>query len=189
MGLGGSDVRHRRWTAEEYMRLAASGILPPDERLELLDGMIVYREGSSSIRHMQCVAKINRWLIQTLPANLGMFSQGSTRMTPTSVPEPDFAILSRPVDQLDDIPQSEDIVWVIEVSDSTLRTDRETKAALYASAGIREYWIVNLSQRALEVYREPMGDGYRLIRRYTELEKVEAPFEQSVTVADLLPKR
>ena len=72
-------------------------------------------------------------------------------------------VLLRPRPDLyaDDHPGVESLLLVIEVSDTTLRYDRGTKATLYAAAGIREYWIVNLSGRQLEVYREPSQQGYR----------------------------
>jgi Uma2 family endonuclease len=87
-------------------------------------------------------------------------------------------------------------VLVVEVSDSTLLTDQTTKAAVYARAGIREYWIINIPGRLLEVYREPsampgqpLGHHYRSITRYSEdgiLSPLAAP-EGIVSVADLLP--
>lgn len=107
-----------------------------------------------------------------------------------SVPEPDFAVLKRTVDSLTELPSPEDILMVFEVSDTTLRTDREVKARIYGSAGISEYWIVNLRDEAIDVFREPTRDGYAWIRRYQLSDSIQPPFGGTqVLVSDLLPKR
>lgn len=181
-------LRPRLWTADEYLHAAEAGIFGEDERLELLEGEIVYMS-PQGVRHLQSVTRINRWLGRVLPDGLDLLVQSTTRMTPMSVPEPDFAVVKRSVDDLTVLPQASDLLLVIEVSDSTLSTDRNRKARIYSSAGIAEYWIVNLRSRVLEVHREPAEDGYRLIRRYGEIEEVEPPFGGSVLVSDLLPKK
>jgi len=185
-----SSPQPRLWTADEYLRAAKAGIFGADEKLELLLGEVVYKVSPQGVRHSQAINKLTRWLVKSLPAELDFFSQATTQMSSLSVPEPDFAVLKRSADSLTQLPSPEDVLMVIEVSDTTLRTDRETKARIYGGAGISEYWILNLRDDAIEVFREPTRDGYGLIRRYQLVDVLQPPFgSQEVLVSDLMPKR
>jgi Uma2 family endonuclease len=105
-------------------------------------------------------------------------------------PEPDAAVTAEPnTAYADHHPEPEDLLLVIEVSDSTVRFDRSTKAALYARAGIADYWVVDLPGRRIVVHRQPSGNGYGEITAYTAEERV-APLVRpadTILVADLLP--
>jgi Uma2 family endonuclease len=85
-----------------------------------------------------------------------------------SEPEPDIAIVRlRSDDYINSHPAPADIILAIEVADSTIKFDRDTKAPLYAAAGISEYWIVNLIDNRLEIYRQPEGSIYTSIEIIT----------------------
>ena len=105
-----------------------------------------------------------------------------------SVPEPDAAVIRAPVGA--GHPQADQAALVVEVSDTTLEYDMTAKAALYASAGIPEYWVIDLNERVLYAHRQPVGGAYTEIVRYAADESV-APLARPnapVVVADLLPK-
>lgn len=104
-------------------------------------------------------------------------------------PQPDVMVLAGVPDDYQDVPRPADVLLLVEVSNSTLRYDRNTKSGLYAENGIAEYWIINLRSRKLEVFRQPEADAYIELRWYDETEAV-APLSAPnalVRVADLLP--
>jgi Uma2 family endonuclease len=100
-----------------------------------------------------------------------------------------LAVVTEPLDEFLANPEAADTALVIEISDSTLRLDRTRKAPIYGAAGIPEYWILNLRDRALEMHREPTPDGYGYIKRIDERASVRPLHaDVEVTVADLLPR-
>lgn len=156
-----SDATKRRFTIEEYGRLVEVGILNADERVELVEGEI-FVMGAINVAHAAAVRRLIQLLMPTLSPGIILDAQNPIRLPGESLLQPDVVLLRpRPDLYADDHPGVESLLLVIEVSDTTLRYDRGTKATLYAAAGIREYWIVNLSGRQLEVYREPSQQGYR----------------------------
>ncbi|WP_395144077.1 Uma2 family endonuclease [Armatimonas sp.] len=103
-------------------------------------------------------------------------------------PEPDLAVLKQHRRTYTDNPSASECSLVVEVSDSTLSYDRTTKAALYAHAGVPEYWIVNLNARTLIVHRAPTDEGYGELRTLAETDSVTPlGHSPSVAVADMLP--
>lgn len=151
----------RRFSVDEYYRLAETGILHPDERVELVDGEIVVMSAIGSA-HAWCVRRLNRWFSTRVGDRALVSAQNPVRLSPYSEPEPDLALLQpRPDEYRAAHPGPEDVLLLIEVSDTTLRYDREVKLPLYAAAGIPEVWIVDLPRRRVEVYREPRGDTYQ----------------------------
>jgi Uma2 family endonuclease len=161
-----------RFTVEEYYRMAETGILQPDAKVELLDGEIIdmapigpFHGGTvnSLIRLLASSAK-GRWLVVV---------QNPVRLGPRSEPQPDF-LLVKPVD--DDYqsrhPIPEDVFLLIEVAESSLTYDRNRKIPAYGRAGIREVWIVNLLEKTIEVFRDPHFTGYGSIQKFGPGEKV-----------------
>lgn len=157
----------RRWTRAEYERLVAQGFFGPDERLELLDGEIVTMTPQLSA-HATAVRKTTRALERVFAQGYDVRPQLPLALGAYSEPEPDVAVVpGEPDDYARAHPTS--ALLVVEVAESSLRLDRQRKGPIYAAAGIAEYWIVNLEDRRLEVYREPVhrpdGVEYRLIQR------------------------
>lgn len=156
----------RLFTIEEYERMIDAGVFDEDERIELIRGEIV-KMAPIGIPHMVCVARLNRLLTKQAgdealvwPQNNSIVLTGSN-----SRPEPDMTLLKwRDDDYESKGPTSEDILLIVEVSDTTITYDRRTKGALYAGEGIPEYWIVNLRRRAIEVYTDPVGGNYKQVR-------------------------
>jgi Uma2 family endonuclease len=177
-----------RWTREEYERMVDAGAFE-GLHIELLDG-VVYEMTPQSSPHAGVTAMIAEELRPIFGAAFEIRQQLPFRLSARSLPEPDLAVV--PAD-----PQGRHYIsghpakaaLLIEVSDSSLRHDRERKQRRYAQAGIPEYWIVNLVAKRLEVYREPGSKGYAS-RVDLGLEDSIAPLarpDAEILVARLLP--
>ncbi len=149
-----------RFSVKEYYRMAETGLLRPDARVELLDGRIIDMSPIGPL-HGGVVNRLDR-LFQRCSHDRWLVSvQNAVHLDELSEPQPDLMLL-RPVadDYASRHPGSEDVFLLIEVSDSTLETDRGEKLPAYGRAGIAEVWIVNLIDGTVEVYREPHFAGY-----------------------------
>jgi Uma2 family endonuclease len=161
---GGADMatplRTRRFTVDEYYRMADAGILGAHERVELIEGEIIRMEAIGS-RHAATVTRLDR-LFQTLGGAALVWVQNPVRLSDLSEPEPDVALLQPKSDDYASAhPGPADTLLIVEVSDTTVGFDRGIKAPLYAVSGIREYWLVDIAAETIEVYREPGAAGYR----------------------------
>lgn len=159
-----AEVSRRRFTVGQYRRMAEAGILAVDDRVELLDGEIVEMTPVGR-RHSACVAA----LLRILPSGVGgrgaVWSQGSIPLSLFSEPQPDITVLRpRAVSYRDADPTPADILLVVEVSDGSLRRDRDVKLPLYARAEIPEAWIADVQGEVLSVYRDPGTTGYGSVR-------------------------
>ncbi len=154
------EYQRRPITVDDYERMFETGIIGPEERVELVDGEIVLMPPMGP-PHRSSVVRLNELFVERLAGRASIFPQGPVRLRPLSEPEPDFQILLRREDAyLGEEPAPSNLYAVIECSDTSLRFDRGKKLRVYARAGIREYWIVNLVERCVEVYREPNDLGY-----------------------------
>ncbi|MCB9265217.1 MAG: Uma2 family endonuclease [Lewinellaceae bacterium] len=154
-------LAQRLITTEEYFKMAEAGILKQDDRVELIDGKIIEMSPIGS-KHAACVDKIIATLNRLNNPDVLIRGQNPIRLNKYSAPEPDVAIVRFSPDYYSSgHPSADDILLVIEVSDSSLEYDREIKLPLYASANIPECWIVNLEKREIEVYHSPVGDRYK----------------------------
>lgn len=144
----------------DWHRLGESGFFGPEDRSELISGEIIDRP-PIGLSHSSCVDWLTNWLGRRLPQEAWLSVQNPLRLSDLSEPYPDIAILRYRDDFYRNSPPGpDDCLLLIEVADSTLRYDRTTKAALYARFAIPEYWIVNLTERCIEVHREPQPKGY-----------------------------
>ena len=160
------DVVRRRFTVDEYLQMVQTGILNEDDRVELLDGEIVEMTPIGR-PHAACVNTLTRLLISGLGSRVMVWAQGPIRLSEHSQPEPDVALLRlRPVSYRDADAEPRDVLLLVEVSDSSVRRDRELKLPLYARARIQEYWIVDVQAEEVEVYRDPSGSGYASVQRF-----------------------
>lgn len=147
-------------TIEDYHKLGEVGILNEESRVELIEGELIEMPPIGG-PHTWAVSKLNRLLIEALGRTADLTVQSPVLMPPFSEPQPDFVIVRRGTAARDNrVPNPEDVLWVIEVADTTLRFDRGTKLRLYAKAGIREYWIVSIKDEYIEIYSTPSGEGY-----------------------------
>lgn len=189
-----TTVALRRWTRDEYERMVDAGILGPDDRVELVDGEIVTMTPQKS-RHAAAIQMAIRALRRVFGDAFDVRSQMPLTLDAVSAPEPDIAIVAgSPADFIDAHPST--AVLIVEVADSSLTFDRTTKAAMYARAGIADYWLVNLGERVLEVRRHPqpstttpLGWHFASLQTLRPGETV-APLarpDAHVAVADILP--
>lgn len=184
----------RRWSRQEYEQLVERSFFRPDERLELLDGLLLVKEPQSSA-HMTAVRLVEDALRVAFGAGWDVRTQGPIALDPRSEPEPDVSVVrGSPRDYRNAHPTSP--VLVVEVALASLGLDRTRKCRAFARAGVPEYWIVNLVDRVLEVHREPvrLEDprrrwGYRSVQALGPDNAVSplAAHTARVAVADLLP--
>jgi Uma2 family endonuclease len=139
----------------EYERMVREGLFV-DERIELLDGFLVVMTPIGG-PHAEAVDRLTELLVSALKGRARVRVQGPFAASDDSEPEPDLAIY--PLQDYTDQHPSQALL-VIEVADSSLRKDRGIKAPLYASAGVPEYWIVDVEGRAFEIYSAPVGGRY-----------------------------
>jgi Uma2 family endonuclease len=153
----------RLLTVQEYHLMAEIGILDEDERVELLGGQIV-KMAAKGTAHGAGVKRTVE-LLQNLLGRLVLISvQDPVRLNDNSEPEPDIALLVRdPLYYEDRHPTPSEVYLIIEVADTTLRTDFGIKANLYARSQIADYWVLDVCDRQLHVFREPSQDGYQSI--------------------------
>jgi Uma2 family endonuclease len=145
----------RRWTRQEYERLVDLGALDR-EPVELLGGQLIVAEPQGSY-HVTAVGMLGSRLATVLPPGWIVRAQAPLALDEESAPEPDLAVVRGTwADYRDAHPTS--AALLVEVADSSLAFDRDQKGSLYARARVADYWIVNLVDRVLEVYREPGPD-------------------------------
>jgi Uma2 family endonuclease len=145
-----------RLTVDRYERMVASGVITPDDRVELLEGVLVNKM-SKSPEHVLGTILVTDVLRALLPAGWSIRSEQPVRMD-DSEPEPDAAVVrgsARDYGARHPIPVQ--VAVVIEVADSSLRRDREDKRRIYARNGIAVYWIVNVADRLVDVFTDPSG--------------------------------
>jgi Uma2 family endonuclease len=181
-------VTLKRWTREEYDRLVAAGVLSPEERVELLEGDIV-RMWPQNPAHSIGIGNVDDALRKVFLSGFHVRVQMPFLGDDYSEPEPDVAVVrGHRRDYLMSHPAT--AVLLVEVSDSTLDYDRCRKSVVYARAEVPEYWILNLVDRLVEVYRDPTPDrGYQTVQRYhsgDSLSPLAAP-NAMISVDDLLP--
>ncbi len=184
----------RRWTRVEYERLIELGVFQPEERLELIDGLLVVREPQGS-RHAAAIRRVLAALRGALGDAWQIDSQLPIALDPDSEPEPDVAVVPCDADAYRDAHPSR-AVLIVEVAEASYRVDHEYKASLYARAGVVDYWIVDLVRDALEVHRDPeMSAGAPCGWRYRSVVTLHPPATVAplllpggaIPVADLLP--
>jgi len=148
-----------KWTVEDYHRMIEAGILS-DRRVELLEGDIIAVSSESPL-HSKSNSNIAKYLRRKLNGKAEIF-EGHPVTLPDSEPEPDVAIVRIQKDEYGDRhPSGEDIFWLIEVSRSTLARDKNQKKRIYAVAGIKEYWVVDLDAKELIIWKQPKGKDYQ----------------------------
>lgn len=171
----------RTITVFDYHRMIEAGILHEDDRVELLEGVIVEMSPQSE-RHAQAIQRLTRILFRALGDDYAIRPQLPLTLGENSEPEPDIAVM-RAQDALSHREHPSRALLVIEVAGDSLRKDRAVKSNLYARFGVAEYWVVNLEERTIEVQRDPGPDGrYRWMRAATVEDTLEAASVPGVRV-------
>ena len=179
-------VRPYSWTRDEYDRMVEAGIFHPESRLELVEGEILTMTPQGS-RHITAIRLAEAALREAFAIGHDVRTQAPLALDDRSEPEPDVAVVTGTLrDYRDAHPAT--AILVVEVADSTLSYDRGRKKAVYARAGIAEYWIVNLDDSQLEVWRCVRGASYaehQILRSGDRIAPLACP-GRSIAVDDLL---
>ncbi len=154
-----AQVTRRRFTVHEYHRMGEVGILHEDDRVELIEGELI-EMASIGTRHFTCVNALTRLFVRGVGDEAIVSVQNPVRLNESNEPQPDLTVI-RNRDYRESLPGPKDVLLLIEVSDTTLAYDRNVKLPLYARAGIREVWIVDLAGGIVERYTGPTPNGYR----------------------------
>ena len=186
----------RPWSRREFERAGELGLFGPEERLELIGGEVVRKVTPQKTPHATSIRLVEEALRRVAGSGFDVRVQLPLALGTHSEPEPDIAVVvGSPRDYELEHPTT--AVLVVEVADTTLMFDRTTKASLYASAGVPEYWIVNLVDRTLEILREPsamadqpFGHSYRSLTRCAAPQTATSLLAQDrpIQVEDLLPR-
>jgi|SRR4051812_18229684 Uma2 family endonuclease len=153
MTLQVAEPQIKRWTREEYYQLAEEGHFR-GQRVQLIDGEIIQMPPMGH-GHAKSIVLGTRWLSPFCVSDLILRVQMPLNASKNSDPEPDLAVVPGPLEAYEDHPQT--ALFIIEVSDSSLPLDRK-KANLYAAIGVKEFWIIDIEHRCVEVYRNPQPD-------------------------------
>ncbi len=159
------QILKRRFTVEEYHRMGEVRIFSEEDRVELIEGEVIETTPIGS-RHAAHVDRLLDVLTSALSRRAIIRVQGPVQLGPTSEPQPDLCVLRRRPDFYANAhPGPDDVLLLVEISDTSLEFDRTVKIPLYAKAGVRESWLVDLGGQCVEVYRNPTRDGYRDMQR------------------------
>ncbi len=148
----------RRFTVEELEAMVAAGILDEDERIELIGGEVVPMSPKGNSHEVLKIA-LNRFWTKRLPDRLVLAPETTFRLTPDTYLEPDFIFFDSKT-QLKDL-RSDNALFVVEIADSSFAYDIGRKAALYASFGIPELWVIHAVRLETRVHRKPSLTGYQ----------------------------
>jgi Uma2 family endonuclease len=150
----------RRFTVDEYYRMAEAGILFEDDHVELIEGEVIEMTPIGG-RHAACVDRLTKILVQRVGDAAIVRVQGPIRLSDNTEPQPDVALLRLRTDFYAEAhPTPEDVLLIIEVSETSLEYDREMKVPLYARAGIPEVWVVDLAGEKVHTYSRPIDGSY-----------------------------
>ena len=192
--MADDEPKTRRFSRVEYEKLIDLGVFQPGEPIELIGGELLVAEPQGAA-HYTAICKTARALEAAFGPGWNVRTQGPVGLDDESEPEPDVAVVPGSLDDYRRAHPSRPVLTV-EVSESSLRIDRQHKGSLYARAGLADYWVLNLVDRVLEVYREPVADsaapfGWRygrseVLSADARVAPLAAP-AASVPVARLLP--
>ncbi len=172
----------KRWTVAEYHRIIASGIITPDTPVELINGQIIEMVPQQP-PHAATTDEGGDYLKALFAGKAKVRVQLPVTLPPDSEPEPDFAVVRIDANLYRDRhPGPKDIYLVMEVADSTLQKDRQYKAQLYAQADIPEYWIINLKENQVMVYRQIQNGTYQTERTLKASDQAQPLAFSNITI-------
>lgn len=184
-----TTLKLRLWTVEEYHRMSEAGIFGADERVELLEGQIIWMIAKGTA-HRSAVGRTDYLLKNRLGNRAWVSIQDPITLNERSEPEPDITVVKvDPLDYADHHPTPSEVYLIIEVADSSLKLDCKTKAKAYSKAGIKDYWVLDVISRQLHVFREPTQDDYLSVVVLPEdatISPLDFP-DLSIAVLEMLP--
>ena len=185
-----SQLPLRRFTVDEYFAMAEAGILRKEDKVELIDGVIVAMAPMGR-NHRSTTNRYTRLFGESVRRRAIVQIQSSIVLDDRTMPEPDLALLREQADfyrSYDAGP--EDVLLVIEVSDSSVDYDRNEKLPRYAAAGIPEVWLTILPERVIEAHTEPAGGRYTQMRTFRPGDAISPGCfpDIELAVSDILPE-
>ncbi len=188
--FNGQNLRLHQISVEEYDLMIESGVFDENDQIELLNGAIV-KKMPKGTKHSAANDRIARVFGRHFGDNVFIRNQNPVWLDEFSEPEPDIVLAMPKEDEYENShPTPEEIFLIMEVSDSTLGYDRNTKGETYSRAGIRQYLLLNLQEKIIEDYREPGVDGFQSKQSYRigqQFNLVAFP-EVPLNASDFLPK-
>jgi len=174
---------HRKFTVEEYHDFIAQGVFKPGERVELWEGEFIEMSPIGK-RHAGIVAGLSALLVHLFYTKLVVWSQNPIVLNDFSEPQPDVCLLKR----RDDFYRSEsataaDVLIAMEISDSTVKYDRDIKFPRYAENGIQESWLIDLENDRVEIHTQPTAQGYRLVKILHRGDTAESTIFDEIKIA------
>lgn len=150
-----AELPSYRWSVEKYHALIEAGVLNEYSRVELLFGHLITMSpvGFAHAKHVKTLNELFMRRFLGKPYSIGV--QDPITLGDFNEPEPDLFVAKGFTKEYNNHPKAEDVLLVIEVSDTTLNKDRTAKKAVYATAGIQEYWIINVFERQVECFTHP----------------------------------
>ncbi len=186
-------VRPKRWTKDEYYRLGELGFFQ-GQKVELIEGVLMVQSPQRP-QHANAIDVVAELLHGAFGNGYRVRVQMPVDLGQTAEPEPDILVVQGTRQQYQSSYPTSALLIIVEVSDTTLSYDRRRKGSLYARAGIQDYWIVNLVQHQVEVYRDPVPDAtHHYGHRYASRADLVPPAAvsplalhgASIAIADLL---
>jgi|SRR5215213_4674585 len=160
-----------RFKVDDYYKMIELGILKDYEKAEIIEGELIKKMPIGD-RHAATVDFLNRLFIKNVSDDVLVRIQNPIRLSDYNEPEPDIVLTDLRKYNGKRHPQPPEIILIVEVSDSTLKYDRDTKLSLYAEAEIYEVWIVNLQNDIIEVHQNPSSGIYQLAKIFKRGEKI-----------------
>ena len=179
-----------KFTTEDFYHLYETGLFDSKDRVELLNGEIIIMQAIGH-RHAQAVTWLNAEFGEQSRRRYMISPQNPVELERYSMPQPDLTLVPWSRRTARRHPTPEEVFLIIEVADSSLAYDREEKRRAYASAGIREFWLLNLADDVLEIYRQPEGSAYRE-QLTIPADGTASPLafpDVTIALADILPPR
>lgn len=171
-----------RFSVDEYHKMIELGMLKDCEKAEIIEGELI-KKMTVGDRHAFVVDVINRIFNRILPDEILVRIQNPVRLSDFNEPEPDIVLADLTKYDGKRHPRPAEILLLVEVSDSTLKYDRDKKLPLYAEARIGEVWIINLISEIVEVHTKPEYGVYQSVRIYRRGEEVRAESVAGLTMA------
>jgi Uma2 family endonuclease len=178
------QIERHHFNVDEYYRMGAAGIFSEDDRVELIEGEVI-RMSPIGSRHAACVDRIVNALLSRFAGHGAIVRvQNPIRLDEYSEPQPDVTLL-HPRDDFyaNSHPTPADVLLLVEVADSSIEYDRVIKVPLYARAGIREVWLVDLTKDTIELYAQPLNGAYQISQQAARGESLTSSSIPALTLS------
>jgi len=160
-----------RFSVDEYYKMIELGLLKDYEKAEIIEGELI-KKMTVGNRHAFVVDVLTRYFVKNVSDDVRVRIQNPIRLSNFTEPEPDLVLADLTKFDGKRHPRPEETLLVVEVSDSTLKYDRETKLSLYGEAQIPEVWIVNLPKNIVEIHQKPSDGIYQFVKIFKRGERV-----------------